>query len=159
VSEDKGRARYVGTPRMNSLPKFWAQGLDVDLGRRVTKVSKLETWTLVFEDGSVETGFDGVISTLPPAQAKDILPKNFPKAEAVVQAQMQACFALMVGLEGPLDLEWDTLRVKDLPIDWIAVNSAKPGRLSAAGTLTIQSEANCTAGSMPPAKSHLMSPV
>jgi len=76
VSVDKGRARYVGVPRMNSLPKFWADGLDIDLGRRVTQVVQADKWSLGFEDGKIRGGFDGVISTLPPAQANRDVPKQ-----------------------------------------------------------------------------------
>ena len=141
LSADTGRDRYVGTPRMNSLPKYWAEGLDIDLGRRVTALTKAETWTLRFEDGSQEAGFDGVISTLPPAQAEKILPSAFPKRAAVTSADMHVCFCLMIGLDTPINPGWDTLRVKDLPIDWIAINNAKPGRSQDVGTIVVHSEA------------------
>jgi len=141
LSADTGRARYVGTPRMNSLPKYWAEGLNVNLGRRVTFVAKTDSWTLTFEDGSKETGFDGVISTLPPAQAEAILPKGFSENTAVEAAEMHVCFCLMVGLSAPINPGWDTLRVKDLPIDWIAINTAKPGRSQDVGTIVVHSEA------------------
>lgn len=141
LSADRGRDRYVGYPRMNSLPKYWAQGLDIQLGQRVTALVKTDTWELMFEDGSKSIGFDGVISTLPPAQAQALLPRNFSKMAAVETAEMHVCFCLMVGLAHPLNPGWDTLRVKDLPIDWIAVNSAKPGRLNDVGTLVVHSEA------------------
>lgn len=141
LSTDTGRARYVGLPRMNSLPKYWAEGLDVNLGRRITSIEKLESWILTFEDGSTAAGFDGVISTLPPAQAEKILPQTFPKRASVAAAEMHVCFCLMVGLSAPINPGWDTLRVKDLPIDWIAINNAKPGRSQDVGTVVVQSEA------------------
>jgi len=141
VSSDKGRARYVGVPRMNRLPKYLADGLDIDLGRRVTQVVQSDKWSLGFEDGKIRGSFDGVISTLPPAQARDILPKGFSKTAEVSQAQMHACFALMIGLPHIVDVGWDTLRIKDLPIDWISINSAKPGRSKTSGTILIHSEA------------------
>lgn len=141
LSADTGRARYVGAPRMNSLPKYWAEGLNVNLGRRVASVTKDGTWTLTFEDGSSETGFDGVISTLPPAQTEKILPSNFSKTASVEAAQMHVCFCLMVGLSEPINPGWETLRVKDLPIDWIAINNAKPGRSQDVGTIVVHSEA------------------
>ena len=142
VSADYGRARYVGHPRMNSLPKFWAKGLDIELGRRVTKITKTHGWALRFEDDARLGGFDGVISTLPPAQAKEILPKNFSEMTAVSKAQMHACFALMIGLSKAVKPSWDTLRVKNLPIDWIAINSAKSGRLKTAGSIIVHAEAH-----------------
>jgi len=141
VSQDTGRARYAGQPRMNSLPKFWAKDLDIELGRPVRKVMKTDGWALRFENGSTESGFDGVICTLPPTQAKEIFPENIAFPQAATAAEMHACFALMIGLAQPIEFGWDTLRVKNLPIDWIAVNSAKPGRPKTVGTLVIHSEA------------------
>jgi len=111
---------------MNSLPKYWAKDFDISLGRRVTKITKSKTWTLTFEDSGAATGFDAVICTLPPAQAKLILPKSFPHIDTVKSAKMHACFCLMVGLETAIDPGWATLRAKNLPIDWLAINHAKP---------------------------------
>ncbi len=141
LSADTGRDRYVGQPRMNSLPKYWAQDFDIHLGRQVSSVKKLESWTLEFEQGPPVSGFDGVISTLPPAQASQILPEGFDGLSDVKSAQMHVCFCLMVGLSVPINPGWDTLRVKDLPIDWIAINHAKPGRSQDVGTLVVHSEA------------------
>jgi predicted NAD/FAD-dependent oxidoreductase len=148
VSEDTGRARYVGQPRMNALPKYWASGLDIELGRRVNAITRNDRggvagdWTLVFEDGSETGGFNSIISTLPPAQLQPLLPANFQYRHAVTAAKMHACFALMVGLDNPIDPGWDTLRVKNLPINWIAINHAKPGRARDVGTLVIHAEAD-----------------
>ncbi len=139
LSADTGRDRYVGSPRMNSLPKYWAEGLDIHLGRRINRVVKGETWTLEFEDGTSEAGFDAVISTIPPAQAKLVLPADFTEIQSVESAQMHVCFCLMVGLSAPIDTGWDTLRVKELPIDWIAINNAKPGRNGDVGTIVVHS--------------------
>ena len=141
VSADTGRERYVGQPRMNSLPKYWAKYLDVNLGKRVVSVAKSDSWELGFEDGTSAAGFDGVISTLPPAQAVALLPASFGKRAAVQSAHMHVCFSLMIGLDAPFHPGWDTLRVKDLPIDWIAINHAKPGRSQNVGTIVVQSEA------------------
>lgn len=140
LSDDQGRKRFVGKPRMNSLAKYWSQGLDVALERHVTSVFKSDKWALIFEDGSIVEGFDGVISTLPPAQAKNILPDNFGGAQSVLSSKMHVCFCVMVGLDAPIDLGWDTLRVKDLPIDWISINNTKPGRSESMGTVVIHSE-------------------
>lgn len=139
LSVDTGRARFVAIPRMNSLPKYWAQGLDIQLGRRVRRVVNGQSWTLEFEDGSAQAGFDAVISTLPPAQAQRVLPENFQKMPAVVAAEMHVCFCLMIGLSVPVDVGWDTLRVKDSPIDWIAMNNVKPGRNANLGAIVVHS--------------------
>ena len=67
---DTGGERFVGSPRMNSWPKALAQGLDVSLGVSVSKLSQVDgQWTLHFEDGTEQGGFDLVICALPAAQA------------------------------------------------------------------------------------------
>ena len=142
VSPDKGRQRYVGYPRMNSLPKYWAENLDVKLGTRVTGVSKKDGWELGFEDGTTSDGFDGVISTLPPAQAAPLLPRDYPESTALKSADMHVCFCLMIGLSAAYNPGWDTFRVKDLPIDWIAINNTKPGRSQSVGAIVVHSEAS-----------------
>lgn len=141
LTTDTGRDRYVGTPRMNSLPKYWAKDLDFNLGQRVSLIKKGVTWTLEFESGAEISGFDGVISTIPPAQAEAIVPKTFGQNAPIQAAKMHVCFCLMVGLSAPVNPGWDTLRVKDLPIDWIAINNAKPGRNPDVGTIIVHSEA------------------
>ncbi len=139
LSADTGRDRYVATPRMNSLPKYWATGLDIELGRRINRVVQGENWTLEFEDETSVSGFDAVISTLPPAQARLVLPVNFKHMTSVVSAEMHVCFCLMIGVSEAVDTGWDTLRVKDLPIDWIAMNNAKPGRIANIGSIVVHS--------------------
>lgn len=141
VSADTGRARYVGQPRMNALPKYWADGFDIDLGRRVSAITRSGKWWLTFEDGSKAQGFDGVILTLPPAQAHALLPPDFRNRDALAATKMHACFSLMVGLKDPIFPAWESLRVKNLPIDWIAINHTKPGRSQNVGTIVIHSEA------------------
>lgn len=126
---DTGDDRFVGTPRMNSWSKAMAQGLDVSLGMRVKKLSYINgAWRLYFEDGSEQGGYDYVLCAVPSVQALDLLPSNFSGLEALKITKMEACFALMIGLEGKHDFGWDSLRVKDNAVAWMAVNSSKPGR-------------------------------
>lgn len=128
--DDTGGNRFVGTPRMNSWAKALAESLDVSVGLRVLKFERAKDglWTLHFETGESRSGFDGVICTAPPQQAAALLPSDFSKRNAIERAKMDVCFAVMVGLDSDLVLEWDSLRVKGLPVGWLAVNSAKPGR-------------------------------
>jgi hypothetical protein len=138
LTVDTGRPRWVGAPRMNSVPKALAEGLDVQLGRRVSEITgKPGSLYLRFEEGGEEGPFDRVVCTTPAPQAMALLPENSPLLIQMSQVQMHACFALMVGLTEPFDPGWDTLRVSDLPISWLAVNSAKPGRSGGLSTLVI----------------------
>lgn len=143
LTADTGGDRWVGTPRMNSFAKFLAKDLDITLGCRVQSLKREAdgSWTLIFEDGKDgpiqdRGGFDALICTAPSEQAKVLLPQDFSGHADINQTQMDACFALMIGLDKPFDIGWDTLRVNDLPVSWLAVNSAKPGR-GAAATLVV----------------------
>jgi predicted NAD/FAD-dependent oxidoreductase len=135
---DTGRPRWVGAPRMNALPKAMANGLNVQLGRRVAKISgAVGELTLRFENGSTAGPFDRVICTAPAPQAADILPTRSPLQAILADVRMHACFALMVGWPEPFDPGWDSLRDSDLPISWMARNSSKPGRDETVSTLVI----------------------
>lgn len=136
--EDTGRDRWVGTPRMNRLPKSLAEGLDIRLGERVSRISGQsgDIW-LDFEDGSRTGPFDRVICTAPAPQAAALISPGSSLQSLLQPVKMQACFALMVGWPELFDPGWDTLRVSDLPVSWIALNHAKPRRSKAVSTLIV----------------------
>lgn len=136
LTGDTGRPRWVGTPRMNGLPKAMAKGLNIQLGRRVARIAGAAgELTLRFEDGSTEGPFERVICAAPAPQAIDMLPKRSPLQPILADVKMHACFAMMVGWPEPFDPGWDSLRVSDLPVSWLALNSSKPGRDNAVSTL------------------------
>ncbi|MEL6686987.1 MAG: FAD-dependent oxidoreductase [Pseudomonadota bacterium] len=138
LTADTGRNRWVGMPRMNRLPKSLAEGLTIELGRRVSEISGTagNVW-LGFEDGANEGPFDRVICTAPALQASDLIAVDSSLQPALTSVKMQACFALMVGWPEPFDAGWDTLRVSNLPISWLALNHAKPGRKEGVSTLMV----------------------
>lgn len=137
---DTGGDRFVAVPRMNSWAKAMAEGLDISLGARVSHLSKANgQWTLNFEDGQSEGGFDHVISAVPSVQAIDLLPDSFSGMEQIKATKMDACFALMIGFDGAHDFGWDSLRVNDGVNAWLAVNSDKPERNKALTTLMVHS--------------------
>lgn len=138
LTPDTGRPRWVGAPRMNGLPKAMARELNVQLGRRVARIAGIAgELTLRFEDGSAEGPFDCVICTAPAPQAIEMLPPRSPLQPILADVHMHACFALMVGWPKAFDPGWDSLRVNDLPISWIARNSSKPGRDESVTTFVI----------------------
>lgn len=141
LQADTGAARFVSAPRMNSWIKAMAEGLNVKTAMRVNRLNKTaQSWILNFEDGSSEAGFDFVISAVPSPQAEALLaPLSFKHIKAISSAQMDACFAVMLGFQEAITLPWDTLRSADGPASWIAVNSAKPGRQKEHFTLMVHS--------------------
>ncbi|MEP1230227.1 MAG: FAD-dependent oxidoreductase, partial [Litorimonas sp.] len=140
--EDTGRDRFVGTPRMNSLPKFLARGQTVKLGQRISRLKRQrDNWQIELENGDVDSGFQAIICAIPPVQAQAILPVEFTELTAVKRAKMQACFALMIGLEKEYDFGWDSLRLNHLPIAWMALNTQKPGRKLEQTCLVVHADA------------------
>ncbi|MGB3455182.1 MAG: FAD-dependent oxidoreductase [Litorimonas sp.] len=138
LTADTGRPRWVGAPRMNRVPKALAEGLDIRLGRRVSRIAgQPGELTLRFEDGAPEGPFDRVICTAPAPQAMDLLPRRSSLQSILSEVKMHACFALMVGWPEPFDPGWDTLRVGNLPVSWIARNQSKPGRADGVSTLVV----------------------
>ena len=139
LEADSGGSRFVSTPRMNSWIKAMAADLDIKLSKRARRLVISNTGLeLEFEDGQSEGSYDHVILSTPSPQASDMLARcGFSQMNALNAVKMQACFAVMVGLNQPLNLAWDTLRSKDGPASWIAVNSAKPGRTGTKAALVI----------------------
>lgn len=143
LEPDTGSDRFVGTPRMNSWCKALAKSLDVTLGARVSGlIRKNDKWTLRFEDSASQSGFDVIICAIPSLQAMDLVPAEFSELDALKVAKMDACFALMVGWDVTHDFGWDSLRVSDSPVAWMAINSAKPDRNKAVTTLMVHADPN-----------------
>ena len=126
---DDDYPHYVGAPRMNSIGKTLAEGLDV---RRNTTVTKLERepggWRLKDNVGKDLGSFDWVILTMPATQTAALAPDGSRLRTLCDSARMRACFALMLGFEAPLSLPWQAALVRGADISWISVNSSKPGR-------------------------------
>ena len=148
LTSDTGGERWVGVPRMNNFAKFLADGLNIVTHHKVSSLKRDDEglWTLGFEEteqgaSQDRSGFDYVICTTPPEQAVDLLPFDFKDIESLKAAKMEACYALMIGVTGPIDPGWESLRVSDLPVAWLAVNSAKPGRADNMGTVVAHASA------------------
>lgn len=119
---------YVGTPRMNSLCRSLAAGLDLRLETRVTALARRgRRWRILLDDGD-GGDFDWVVCTAPAAQTAALLPAGSPLEQSASAAGMLACYALMLGFESPPALDWQAARVLDADLSWISVNSSKPGR-------------------------------
>ena len=120
---------YVGVPRMNAIGRYLADGLVV---RQNTGVAQLEReargWHLRDTDGKALGYFDWVVCAIPAAQTAALAPSGSQLQRRAGEAQMQACYALMLGFESPLSLPWQAALVSGADISWISVNSSKPQR-------------------------------
>ena len=120
---------YVGTPRMNSIGKYLAEGLRVRTETPIAEIGRSGgKWVLVDASGISFDGFDWLVLTAPAPQTAS-LAGDFPELATLCDTrEMRACFALMLGFAEPLDLPWQAALVRNADISWIAVNSSKPGR-------------------------------
>lgn len=135
---EEERKKYIAIPRMNSLCKVMAKGLDVRLGTRVEAATYAdERWGLTDPNGALLGHFDGLIVTTPAEQARAIL-----RAEPSAPIEMvshTANFTLMVGLAEIWSGSWEAIRPENDIVGWATVNSSKPGRNIDYTTLVIQS--------------------
>ncbi len=121
--------RYVAVPGMTALAKALAAGVSVARATRVAAITaETGAWRLRAEEGRDLGAFDWVISTAPTVQTAALMPEMFAGHAALSEARMQGCYSLMLGFAAPRDLPWDAAWVREGPIAWIAVDSAKPGR-------------------------------
>ena len=120
---------YVGTPRMNAIGRYLADGLTI---RRETTVARLEgeadAWRLADGDGNSLGNFDWIISSMPAAQTAALAPVDSTLRRVAANKRMRSCFALMLGFTQPLSLPWQAALVRGADISWVSVNSSKPGR-------------------------------
>lgn len=131
----------VASPNMNSLCKALEEGLTVHKSCEVTPLAshKDGLWELYDTDKKILRQFDWVISTAPPAQTLRLFGAHIEPNSPLRQVSMQGCYALMLGWNKPWEKSWIAAKVCDNPIQWISVNSSKPGRNSAVTSLVIHS--------------------
>jgi predicted NAD/FAD-dependent oxidoreductase len=126
---DERYPHYVGYPRMNAVGKWLSDGLDIRLGRRVSKLCpEKRGWSLEIEGDGTEGRFDWVILTAPAAQTAELAEADRSLRREALGSGMLGCYALMLGFPNTLNLRWQAALVRDADISWISVNSSKPGR-------------------------------
>lgn len=145
-----GESHWVATPGMKSLVDGWAEPIrtagHLEMQAHVTRIEpdalQPKQWQLRTEalDGGqrVFSGFDGVLVTIPAAQAKSLL-QNSKQAPAWVkrldEVHMAPCWALMLAFPQAnqpglytLGPQWNAAISSHHRIAWLARESSKPGR-------------------------------
>jgi renalase len=132
---------YVAVPHMNSLCKHMAEGLPITVGTEVAPLAEKsgDGWHVVDKDGNALGVYDWVISTAPPAQTTRLFLAHLQKEKPVPETSMLGCYTLMIGFHAPWNKPWMAAKVHASPIEWIAVNSSKPGRNHAVTSLVVHS--------------------
>jgi hypothetical protein len=95
-------------------------------------------WHLVAETGesvSVD-GFDAVALALPSPQALALLQDHTPLAATVARVGWEACWAVMLTVRRPLQVDFEAAFIDDdAAVRWAACDSSKPQRALVAGAL------------------------
>lgn len=133
--KDSARPWWVGQPGMSAIGKILAQGLEMNLGIRATRISRQDGRYLVEaedKDGT-EALFSAkrLVAAIPAPQAHTLLATLDPAAFAALEdVRMAPCWTGMLAFETPLgDNTQDITRGQtDDVLALITRNSSKPGR-------------------------------
>jgi len=121
---------YVAVPNMNSLCKSMAEGLQVLCNVEVAPLPQKDRdgWHLTNKNGALLGIFDWVVSTAPPAQTIALFEPHLASDHALRQVRLHGCYAIMIGFNKPWKKSWIGAKIQHSPLEWVAVNSTKPGR-------------------------------
>ena len=125
------RNLFVGSPRMNSIGKHLANGLDIFFETKIVKMEKILTkWILTCDKMIEYRDFDFVITTVPPLQAFDILPPNCLYLQNLSNVKMLPVFCAMLGFQFDFtgSTDWDVACFDSSVIDLVVKNHNKPFR-------------------------------
>ena len=130
-----GKVRYVGVPRNTSPARQMAESLTVELEHTITVISLSNgQWRVQSkEHGVYPQVFDKVVLAIPAPQAAALLAGHTAFHSLAAGLKMRGCWALMARYAQPLNLPFDGVFVNAGPLSWLARDSSKPGRLTAAG--------------------------
>ena len=120
---------FVGVPNMNSIVKYLSKKIDVTINTKIEKIiKKKDNWLLHDQNNKGYGKYDWVILTLPAEQSKELITKKISFFPLLKKIKMKSCFSLMVGMNEPLNLNYNAAVIKDTDIAWLAENNSKPSR-------------------------------
>jgi hypothetical protein len=122
----------VSLPGMNGFLKQAAEGLDVRTETTVRGMERMKDgWRLEFNGSAEGERFDFVILSAPAQQAMALTPFSPRLQDSLASIRMAPCWALMLALKNPSEIDEDVLLKPSTDIAWLARNSGKPGRTCA----------------------------
>jgi predicted NAD/FAD-dependent oxidoreductase len=114
---------------MNSLPRFLAQGLEIEYGARILRLERDRgAWALMDDRGSAHADFSAVVLAVPAPSAAALAGTRTALAARARMVSMTPCWAALVAFELPLDGVPDAAFPGDPMLGWFARNGSKPGR-------------------------------
>lgn len=128
------RERLVGVPGMGSLAEYLAHGLDLRTEQAVQRIESYgRQWLLSVQSDTTPIAatagpFDAVVLALPADQAVPLLDAAPTFAAQADQARLAPCWALILGFQDTLGLDYDGAWVQESRLAWIAQDASKPQR-------------------------------
>lgn len=130
------KKHFVAAPKMNSLCKEMAINFDIRFQTKITKIEKIKNKWQIYDDKSFFLGeFDWVFFSIPAAQLSDLLLNskiNCSFFERLASHEMIGCYALMLGLNRKINIDFDAALVRNSIISWISCEASKPLRKNVA---------------------------
>lgn len=116
---------YCGLNGMNSLAKHLAVDLNIVHETKVERL-KLESgsWFLIDENEKSTGPYDWVISAVPAPQAIDLMPRSFVAKNKFEEAQFTSCFAMMLGFENPVSLNFQAAVLTHPVLAWLSARDS-----------------------------------
>lgn len=120
--------RYVGTPRMTAITRALARDLPLKSETRITALTPApEGWWLETESDQ-QGPFQRVIISVPPEQARALLPDSVIASLGLENYSMLPCWALALRFDGAPDPGFDGMQLAHECLGWVARNTSKPER-------------------------------
>lgn len=144
VTLEKGKAkpagrsnastRLVAVPGMAALGTQLAQGVALRTGQAIRSLERFgDQWLLAVQCDTVPIDasagpFDAVVIATPADQAMPLLQAHSTLAGQVGQEHLAPCWALILGFQQALGLDYDGAWVQGARLRWIARDTSKPQR-------------------------------
>jgi len=124
--------RFVGSPRMTALSRGLLGDLPLHSNTRIEQLQRSDQqWSLLDSEGKRYGPFDYVIVAIPPAQALPLIRDAAALAAPAAQTEMEPGWAVALAFSASLNLPFDAVFVRSGPLDWVAREASKPGRVEA----------------------------
>lgn len=125
------QVRWVGNPRMSAITRAMRGDLPVTFSCRITEVFRgVQHWILQDAEGVAHGPFSHVVIATPAPQATALLAAAPKLAGVAAGVQMDPTWAVALAFDTPLETPMEGCFVQDSPLDWLARNRSKPGRVS-----------------------------
>jgi renalase len=112
----EGTRRYVGTPGMSAIAAWLAAGIDIEYGRRIDSIDRLQS------------DFDHAIVAVPADHAR-VLVRSVPALLSTSShVGMKPNWTVMAAFAERVAARFDAAFVNGSPLGWIARNTSKPKR-------------------------------